>query len=611
MNRRSFVLGLGGVAVSPGRLLSGSAPPAPAPNPEPHFPDRLHLFVWRNWELADTARMAVVVRCRAEDILDLGSSLGLTPKPPLSADQLRRLYITVIRQNWRLLPNEQIIQLLGWTKERFQFTLREDDFLESKLGPKPACLPLVYAPPGPEARKRAAEIRQTILTHLRGERDPAGEPAFAFIRRLSDRTVPSWRDPEAKPSAGQIDLSGWTVHGEKLDGRIPSLLADFLARGLSTGPVPARSGRIRLRIDPALGEKGERFTVAVAETEVDVVGNHAGSLLQALSWLQAQMEEHGGPFLTRGRVERSAAFHPRYLYSYFALYGDPLLEPDLDPFPDGYLEKLARVGVNGVWLQGVLRTLAPARTFPEFGQGSAERLANLNRLVHRAKQFGVKVYLYLNEPRAMPGEFFRDRPDIRGAEQGGLYALCTAVPAVRQWMTDSLAHVFERVPELGGVFSITMSENLTNCFSHFRPDTCPRCSRRANWGEGVGEVLEAIREGVRRSSPQAEVIVWDWGWTEPMARYLIPRLPEDVRFLSVSEWGLPVQRGGVKATVGEYALSVVGPGPQARARWSLARKAGVSVLAKTQFNNTWELSAVPYLPVAHLVVRHCANLVQA
>ena len=32
--------------------------PHPEPIPEPHFPDRLHLFVWRNWELANTDRMA-------------------------------------------------------------------------------------------------------------------------------------------------------------------------------------------------------------------------------------------------------------------------------------------------------------------------------------------------------------------------------------------------------------------------------------------------------------------------------------------------------------------------------------------------------------------------
>ena len=50
------------------------------------------------------------------------------------------------------------------------------------------------------------------------------------------------------------------------------------------------------------------------------------------------------------------------------------MEADIDPFPDGFLEKLARVGVNGVWLQAVLRTLAPSKIFPEFGEGWETRL---------------------------------------------------------------------------------------------------------------------------------------------------------------------------------------------------------------------------------------------
>src|SRR5262249_51523086 len=37
------------------------------------------------------------------------------------------------------------------------------------------------------------------------------------------------------------------------------------------------------------------------------------------------------------------AFKPGFCYSYFALYGDPLLETD--PYPEGYLERLARLGV--------------------------------------------------------------------------------------------------------------------------------------------------------------------------------------------------------------------------------------------------------------------------
>ena len=49
----------------------------------------------------------------------------------------------------------------------------------------------------------------------------------------------------------------------------------------------------------------------------------------------------------------------KFCYSYFALYGDPLLATDTDPYPDGYLERLAQSGVNGIWLQAVLSKLTP------------------------------------------------------------------------------------------------------------------------------------------------------------------------------------------------------------------------------------------------------------
>jgi hypothetical protein len=106
---------------------------APLPIAEPHFPDRLHLFVWRNWELANVDRMAQVLATTQEKVLEIGSSMGLPAKPRLSADQLRRVYVTVIRQNWHILSEEQLIQLLGWNRAHYEFTLREDDFLSHKL----------------------------------------------------------------------------------------------------------------------------------------------------------------------------------------------------------------------------------------------------------------------------------------------------------------------------------------------------------------------------------------------------------------------------------------------------------------------------------------------
>ncbi|MFI5459909.1 MAG: hypothetical protein ACHRXM_31200 [Isosphaerales bacterium] len=608
MERRFFLLGTGGLAAGLFRLPALQANPPLEPVSEPHFPDRLHRFVWRNWELVNLDRMAEVVGCRPGDLAEIGTAMGLPPKAQITPDQFRRIYITVIRQNWHLLPDEQLIRLLGWTTERLGVTLREDDFLDQKLGPKPVCARVDYAPPGAEARQRAAEIRQTLDRHLGRELAREGEPAFTFVRRLSDLNWPSLRDPEALRQAEQVDLSGWEVRGgEGLDARIVQRFNDYLRQAMGAKEGRAGGKAIHLLVDPAIKGRGERFTVAVDDDRVEVTGDGVTALLQAVYWLQDRMEEDGGPFLRRGRTERRAEFNPRYLYPYFALYGDPLLEPTIDPFPDGYLEKLGKAGINGVWMQCVLNTLAPSQTFPEFGRGWETRLANLDKLVQRAKRFGLRLYLYVNEPRAQPAEFFRTRPEMRGAGQNQVYALCTAVPAVREWIADSLAHVVRHVPDLGGVFSITMSENLTNCFSHGTSRTCPRCSQREDW-QAVGEVLEAIHRGVRRSGREAEVIVWDWGWPEPMAKRLIPTLPRDVRFQSVSEWSIPIRRGGVATTVGEYSISVVGPGPRATAHWELARQAGVSTLAKAQFNNTWEISAVPYIPVAHLIARHCANL---
>jgi hypothetical protein len=482
--------------------------------PETHFPSRLHQFVWRNWELSNAGRMAEVVATTPANILRLGRSMGLGPKPVLSSGQLRRIYITTIRQNTHLLPDAQIIQLLGWTPERYAFTLREDDFLQIKLGPsKPACAELIYRDPAGEERRAAARLAKIVKETLGSEIARRGEAPFDFVARLSA--------PLGRPRR----------------------------------PAPAGTN--------------ERWTT-------------------------------------------------RYLYSHFALYGDPLMEPDLDPFPDGYLERLADCGINGVWMQAVLETLAPSKHFPEFGQGSETRLANLRRLVERAHKFGVKVYLYLNEPRSKPDAFFARHPDLRGSKSQEFHAMCTSAPVVRDWIASSLEHVFRQAPALGGLFSITMSENLTNCFSHSNgwakavpvASGCPRCSRRTSW-DVIAELLDTFRQGVRRASPMAEIIAYDWGWGEGLAGKLIPLLASDVKLLSISEWHAPVERGGVRTRVGEYSISVVGPGPRATRNWRLASERGLQTLAKTQFNNTWEISAVPYIPVPGLIVDHCLNLTRA
>lgn len=489
------------LATASGNLSEG---PAPAPIAVPHFPDRLHAFVWRNWPVVEAEKMAEVVGGTGADIRAIGESMGLPPQGAILPEWRTRGYITVLRRNWHLLPYDQMLPLLGMTEAQLAYSLREDDFLFHKLGRlKPGCEPLRYIAPDDGARRRAAEIKALVAENYPGWADGLEEPRFHFVGEL---------------------------------GR---------AREVATAGARADAGRFRLR----------------------------------------------------------------YIYSYFATFGDPLLNRALDPYPDGLLERLASAGVNGIWLHTVLRTLSPSPGFPEFGEGHERRLETLRDLVKRAGRYGIRVLLYMNEPRAMPESFFAKggRAELMGVREEDHITMCTSRPEVRQWLTDSLAHVFREVPGLGGVFTITASENLTSCASHHKQAGCPRCKGRTS-AEVIAEVIAAIEAGVHRHAPDADVIAWDWGWRDEWSGDLIARLPKSVWLQSVSEWSLPISRGGVDSAVGEYSISSVGPGPRATRHWGLARDAGLNTVAKVQLNNTWEISSVPYLPVLDLVAEHCANL---
>ncbi len=471
----------------------------------PHFPDRVHAFVWRNWSLVEAKRLAEVLDTPVENVVAIATSMGLPQSQPLFPETTTRAYITILRRNWHLLPYEQLLQLLDLSAEELAFSLHEDDFLFIKLGSlKPKCAVLRYIPPAPETSRRAAQIKQLLQQHFGDQLTEPGEARFHFVDELS-----------------QIDPN-----------------------------------EVRKPVDPERMKRGLRF-----------------------------------------------------IYSYFAPFGDPLLNDQADPFPEGLLSKLADVGVNGVWLHVVLRQLAPGgEYFPEFGEGHQTRLATLRRLVERAKRYGIGVYLYMNEPRAMPPDFFQDRPDMAGISSRGLVTMCTSDPRVRRWMAGALSHVFGEVPDLAGVFTITASENPTNCAFLENHAACSRCRHRTA-PEIIAEVNATIAEGVHAAAPDARVIAWDWSWNgDGDASEFIEKLPKSVWLMSVSEWSKPITRGGVNTHVGEYSMSAGGPGPRALRHWEVARKRGLKTVAKLQMNNTWEMAAVPFVPVMDLVAEHCANL---
>lgn len=298
---------------------------------------------------------------------------------------------------------------------------------------------------------------------------------------------------------------------------------------------------------------------------------------------------------------------PRFCYSYFALYGDPLADAALDPYPDAYLARLRECGVNGIWLQGVLFKLTPFPWEPALSEGYQTRLANLNALIARARRHGIGVYLYFNEPRSMPVAWFTGREELRGVVEGDHAALCTSHPDVQRYLRDGAAAIGRAAPGLAGVFTITASENLSSCWSHHQGAGCPRCGPRSAPAV-IAEASALLAAGFRDSGAATRVIAWDWGWQDEWAPAAVAALPADVALMSVSEWSLPIVRGGVASTVGEYSLSAIGPGPRATRHWQAAKARGLAAFAKMQVGTTWELGSVPYLPAVDNVAEHCRRL---
>ena len=68
-------------------------------------------------------------------------------------------------------------------------------------------------------------------------------------------------------------------------------------------------------------------------------------------------------------------------------------------------------------------------------------------------------------------------PNLKGTNEGDFYAMCTSEQAVKDYLYNGVKALFENTPDLAGYFSITMSENLTNCYSRVAAGTkvCPKC----------------------------------------------------------------------------------------------------------------------------------------
>lgn len=456
-----------------------------------HFPTRHQAFIFRAYEYVPVEKIACILKTTPENVRRAASDMGLPDYDPGEL-WLERGYITIIRRMWHILPYSQLLELLGMDEQTFAFILKEEDFLDVKLGKKPICDPVVWSDLTPEQIAATSRIKDIMR-----EVDISGRAPFDF-----EYSVPS-------------------IHYE---------------------------GRER--------------------------------------------------------------FKTRMIYAFSGLYQHAF---DVDShvyLSDKLLHAYKSLGVNGIWTQGVLSQLSELPFDTSVSSGYEARLDRLRALTERLDKYGIKLYLYINEPRYMPLEFFEKYPELRGHVRGAGASLCTSTETVKNYLRDSIERICRAAPLIGGFFTITRSENLTNCYSHSGDMgvecSCPRCSKRSV-GEVIADTVGCVLEGARRVSDDIKVFAWSWAWREH-SEDIIRHLPREVIVLSQSELDVPFEIGGVKGNVLDYSMSIIGPGELALREWDIAKKYGHEVGAKVQVNTTWEASTTPAIPVAPSVDEHMRRL---
>lgn len=458
------------------------------------FPTTWQAVLFKNYGYAPVERLAQVLSCDADTILREAERMGLG-KVTYSSAWLERGYITLIRNNWFLLPYEQICTLLGIDENRLDFILQNDDFLAVKLGNyKPNCPQVGYAPLTKEQIARTETLAKKIQAELAVDR---AEP-FDFFTSVTEKQ---------------------------------SLAA----------------------------KKGTRIV-------------------------------HG----------------------YLSPCGDAFIEDSRNYMPDGLLEEYAARGINGVWLHGVLSALSPYPFDETLSAGYELRRKNLKDLIARCQKYGVKVYLYLNEPRALAEGKFGKYSHLIGRRENGYACLCFEQKETREYLYNAVKDLLSDARDLGGIITITMSENMTHC--NFLPNTnCPVC-KNISPEQSTAAVNNVIYQAIRDSGSKAELLanLWGWSpymeWTEDQTFHGVELLDKNISVMCVSEFDLDIEKGGIPSKVIDYSISNPGPSALTTKILTKAKACGHKLYAKIQTNNSWECSAVPYLPVFDLLLEHLRNL---
>ena len=200
------------------------------------FPTVWQCFIYRNWEMLTAATIARVLGTDLETVCRAAADMGLEANTADEALWKTRGYVTLIRANWHILTYAQLCDLLGWEESYLAYILKEDDFLDVKLGRhKPPCETLTVTPLDEAQVKRTAAIRR-VTEELRARVGAPTAAPFDFSRVYPKNMTPVAGETRfaAHYACPYEALYGDTFYDDKLiEASFPDdMLAAYAALGI-------------------------------------------------------------------------------------------------------------------------------------------------------------------------------------------------------------------------------------------------------------------------------------------------------------------------------------------------------------------------------------------
>jgi hypothetical protein len=190
-----------------------------------------------------------------------------------------------------------------------------------------------------------------------------------------------------------------------------------------------------------------------------------------------------------------------------------------------------------------------------------------------------------------------------GASQhgGDIHCLCPSDPKTLQYIADSWAEVFRRVPDLGGMVAIIGGEGFYHCYMRTGPQgpDCPRCRSRSA-EDVVADLTNAVFREIRKVKPDVELLAWPYSafvWSkEPYQLDLISKLDPGIQFVSEIDKDHIYHKDGYDKSIWDYSIDFIGPSDRYVAQREAILRHGGKQCCKTETATAWEHTGVPYIP---------------